>query len=253
MEINVENLRFIIDKKANEFGVVSAIHPDDHIFNYVIQHEGMPDEESRINYYFFDGYRSAGHVHELAQQYLPEMHALHLLDFASGYGCVTRHLVKNKNFVTTAIDIHPHAVSFLKSEIGVKSHLSSHYPEGLEATGAYDFTYALSFFSHMPILTWARWLAKLAYTVRPGGILVFTTQGAKSREHFGNPAIPDGGYWFQRSSEQKDLSVDEYGSMIVTEAFVKSHIETMPFLELLDFRPAFWWEVQDAYVVRRKF
>ena len=50
-------------------------------------------------------------------------------------------------------------------------------PELFKSSGSFDLTIALSFFSHLPDESFARWLIELFATVKPGGILAFTTHG----------------------------------------------------------------------------
>jgi hypothetical protein len=115
----------------------------------------------------------------------------------------------------------------------------------------FDVVFALSFFSHMPITTWARWLVRLCQVAKPGGIILFTTQGNASRRFFGNPELPEMGFWFASTSEQKDLSADEYGQTIVTPNFVRRHLLTIADVELIETREAYWWDHQDLFVVRK--
>src|SRR5690606_26332661 len=146
--------------------------------------------------YFEDGRDSAERFAGVVRAHLPErpFTQVRVLEFASGYGCVSRHLSGGCDL--TCCDIHPAAHDFVSGALGLESVLSSSVPESLQLPGRYDVVFALSFFSHMPITTWQRWLARLADAVEPGGLLVFTTQGEASRAHFGDPDIPESGFWF---------------------------------------------------------
>lgn len=149
-------------------------------------------------------------------------------------------------------DIHPQAVAFLQKEIGVNALLSAREPEKLVLPMPFDVVFALSFFSHMPGTTWARWLVRLSEAVKPGGILLFTTHGLASRQYLGNPAIPPDGFWFASVSEQKDLPTEDYDSAIVTPEFVKRTMATIPSLDLLTVQEAYWWGHQDLYGGRKR-
>ena len=81
-----------------------------------------------------------------------------LLEFASGYGCVTRHIKKNPDYDVVSCDIHPQAVDFLRSRIDVKAIQSMHVPEEFAPVDKFDVVFALSFFSHMPKSSFGRWL-----------------------------------------------------------------------------------------------
>lgn len=237
---------------AARHGVVPEVHSEDFIFRMLFDHKGFKQDAHRIDYYFDDGSRSAKKFSELLDQFLesrPGPRAV--LEFASGYGCVTRHLVKNAGLRVTTSDIHIQANEFLRANMGVVAFDSSPYPETYGVRGAFDAVFALSFFSHMPLATWSRWLVRLGDAVAPGGLLVFTTHGLRSRHHFGNPEIPDSGFWFAPLSEQKDLPTHDYGQTIVTPDFVREQVRTIANLDLVEAREADWWGHQDLYVIRR--
>ena len=175
-----------------------------------------------------------------------------LLEFASGYGCVTRHLSRvNPELDIVACDIHPEAISFLKTELRAETLLSRSVPEEFAVPRKFDAVFALSFFSHMPQRTWRRWLVALSECLVDEGLLIFTTHGETSRQHFGNPEIPESGIWFDASSEQGDLDVVEYGSTIVSTDFVDRQLEGLD-LHLIRRETGVWWEHQDLYVARHR-
>lgn len=240
----------MIDTAARKFGVSAEIHPDDFIYKFLVNHGGFISDTNRVMYYFGDGGNSATKLFDLIAKY-GNWERPSLLEFASGYGCVSRHLVKNDKIDLVSSDIHAQAIDFLTDKIGAKAILSASVPEQFVAPQQFDVVFALSFFSHMPITTWARWLVRLTQTVRPGGLIVFTTQGVLSARYVGCEAVPEGGFWFKRESEQGDLSVDEYGQTVVTEEFVAKHIKTISDVELIEVQPGGWWEHQDVYVLRK--
>jgi SAM-dependent methyltransferase len=247
-----QNKQKEIQECADKYRVSNAIHPDDFIFDFIIKHPGFSSDAERVDYYFTDGARSARQLQELIGQHLDTMNKVRLLEFASGYGCVTRHLVHAGGIDLQACDIHEEAMAFLRKEMNADCVQSSPYPERLTLPRDYDCVFALSFFSHMPVTTWSRWFVRLAQAVTPGGILVFTTHGDHSRPLFKAPEFDDLGFWFAPKSEQKDLSLEEYGLTAVSEAFVKRHVPTVPGLELIEVRPGYWWNHQDLYIFRKE-
>jgi hypothetical protein len=241
----------IIRNVASEFSVVSSIHQEDHIFNFLINHAGFPSDESRITYYFRDGQTSAKKVKGILTRHLGRG-PFSLFEFASGYGCVTRHLVKDEDISLISCDIHPQAISFLKDEFNVEAILSRSIPEEVHLSALYDAVFALSFFSHMPITTWSRWLVRLFSFVRPGGILIFTTQGPRSLRFLGmEPPPTEFGFRFALSSEQADIPLEEYGQMAMDPGFVVKHIKTLANAEVLDDEVDSWWDHQDVFIVRK--
>jgi hypothetical protein len=117
---------------------------------------------ARVAYYFEDGKRSSDKFRELVAAHAPKQDKHTVLEFAAGYGCVSRHLLHAREISVESCDIHDEAISFLQNKIGVRGLLSSPFPELLSLPSQYDVVFALSFFSHMPITTWARWLGPLA-------------------------------------------------------------------------------------------
>jgi hypothetical protein len=242
----------IIERQALRFSVASAIHPADHIFRFIMEHPRFNSDEERVQYYFEDGANSARQFTELLRKYCGQIRRRpQVLEFASGYGCVTRHLVLDSGIDLESCDIHPAAIDFLQTRIGVRTLQSSPFPETVSFPHQFDFVFALSFFSHMPITTWTRWLVRLTQSVRPGGAVAFTTRGVVGGMRPGDPEIPEIGFRFMATSEQLDLPTEEYGSMIVTETFVRRNVLSIPCVELVETRPAYWWRRQDLYVLRK--
>lgn len=256
-EIEPNKMQEHIALYARETGVISDIHPDDLIYQFLIENPCFSNANDRaVQYYFYDGAKSAHKLKELlfSQLGLRQSENTSLLEFASGYGCVTRHLIKEMAPINiVSCDIHEAACSFIKSVMGVKTILSATNPEDLNIENeSFDAVFALSFFSHMPDRTWSRWLRVLFDKVTPGGHLVFTTHGiTSSTKHFGNPNIPESGIWFTPNSEQKDLDVADYGNTIVTPDYVKRAVENILHQKILHLVEAGWWEHQDLYVVKK--
>lgn len=241
----------IISDCAGQLGVSPAVHPDDHIFNFLIGHQGFPSDETRVKYYFEDGRDSAMKLRGILSRTLGDGH-IDILEFASGYGCVSRHLVGDNRLNLVSCDIHPQAISFLEKKIGVRALHSVSIPEELDPGRTYDAVFALSFFSHMPITTWSRWLAKLFQLVTPGGVLIFTTQGDKSLPALAMQEPPEEyGFRFALNSEQIDLPVEEYGQMVMNSDMVRKHIQTLPGAECIPDEVTTWWNHQDVFVVRK--
>ena len=94
---------------AQHVGVTPAIHPKDFIYWFCATHP-LKTVESGIDYYFENGGDSRRKVADLAASLgYTNDRKVKLLEFASGYGCVTRHLTKNPWFDVVSCDIHPPA------------------------------------------------------------------------------------------------------------------------------------------------
>jgi SAM-dependent methyltransferase len=232
--------------------VSPRVHPDDFIYQFVANHPEVPDP---LEYYLTDGRRSAERLHEVLRHHsdLLDANDFDLLEFASGYGCVSRHLARvlpSANVV--ASDIHPQAMAFIRDELALPVALSRSDPERFDLGAQFDVVFALSFFSHMPGATWGSWLESLFRHVRTGGLLVFTTHGEISqREHLTNAELDEAGFWFSPTSEQQDLDVAEYGSTVTSQDYVHGQVRSRLSTDVSAYHQGYWWSHQDLYVVRR--
>jgi cyclopropane fatty-acyl-phospholipid synthase-like methyltransferase len=242
-----------IEQYARETGVLSAVHPDDYIFRFLLENESFANHKDAVRYYFYDGKNSAQIIEKILFKKLGlDKDKTSILEFASGYGCITRHLVKiisQKQIV--CCDIHSEAIEFLSTIFGVQTLSSTIKPQDFSSKYLFDVVFALSFFSHVPPQRWGDWLESLFAIVKPNGYLIFTTQGLESRKYHHNPLIPDSGIWFTPDSEQKDLDVQEYGQTIVTIDYVVNQVFSRlgTFFKMI--RPGYWWEHQDLYIIQK--
>lgn len=238
-------------------GVRSDLHREDFIFQFVMTHPDLETSERAMEYYFVDGQKSARQLAALCKDLgfglrHSKGRKMRLLEFASGYGCVTRHLSDAIPYAEiVSSDIHPAAMDFIGFALNGEVAQSHSVPEQFEPGGTYDVIFSLSFYSHMPETSWMRWLRAHYDALNAGGFLIFTTQGLASREHFEYPTIPESGFWFVPDSEQKDLDVYEYGQTIVTQAWVEGQLRALPGATLERFEEAAWWGHQDLYVVKK--
>src|SRR5262245_18726474 len=200
---------------ADSCGVCANIHPEDFIYRFMSE---SPE------HYFMDGKQSATKLNELikSDKDVSPNNPFSLVEFASGYGCVTRDF---KNVIpcadVLACDIHPQAMSFISSKLSTKVATSVADPNAFNLSREFDIVFALSFFSHAPKRTFGGWLTALFRHVRPGGSLIFTTHVQVSLQKLWNNSIDLGneGFWFAPESEQLDLDGAEYGTTISSPAY----------------------------------
>ena len=224
-----------------------TVHPEDHILRhpFSIYADNL---ENGIKNYLMNGEDSAKKILHLCKELFPKKAKLSLFEFASGYGCVTRHLDKDF-FDVTACDIHPAAMNFIQNSFGVKTMLSKEDPDEFGCNSKYDVVFALSFFSHMPDRTFGRWIRALYNLVNTGGALIFTTCGRISNETLLNFDVNDEGYAFSAVTEQSDLSTDSYGLAVALYPYVHRICEKFIVDTPSDFREGFWWSHQDVYII----
>ena len=146
-----------------------------------------------------------------------------LLDFASGFGRLTRFLIEklppDRVWVS---DIQADAVAFQEAQFGVHGYVSTADPDALICDQQFDCIFVASLFSHLPPTSFTRWLKKLSSFLKPGGLLAFTVHDA-TRLPAGE-TMPDSGIWFSAASEIGSIDAKDYGDAIVTEDYVRQAI-----------------------------
>ena len=224
------------------------IAPEDDIFHFFAGH---PTSTNPLRDYLADGWRTLSELMLLLERVdRPLLKARSFLEFASGHGRFTRHLVKALGAErVTVSDVVQDAVEFSERTFGVPGFTSTRAPEDLVWTQHYDVVFVLSLFSHLPRSTWARWLKRLYEGVAPGGVLVFTTHGARATA-FDKVTLDDEGFYFAPSSESSAIDPNEYGTTFTSEAFVRARIaETVGVEQLMHVAHEQFWNHQDAYVL----
>lgn len=231
---------------ARALGVCADIHPADHIFRCQFDDPARADMLAVLQGYFAGGAEAAHALKALIGQYRPVDAPFSMLEFASGYGRVSRHWHKVlPRADVVACDVHPEAVDFLR-RLGLRAALSYAKPERLRLGRRFDVIFALSFFTHMPRRTWGRWLQVLADHLTPSGLLVFTTHGLPSLAEMGVRALDPDGFWFASLSEQKDLDTNEYGATATSLDYVLRQLRACR-LDLRYYREA-GMGYQDVYI-----
>ncbi len=226
------------------------IAPGDDIFHFF---EGHPTSTNPLRDYLADGWRTLSELMLLLEAVdRPLLQTGSFLEFASGHGRFTRHLVKAMGAErVTVSDVVKDAVDFSQRTFGVQGFVSTSAPEALVWPQRYDVVFVLSLFSHLPRSTWARWLTRLYDGVAPGGVLVFTTHGQRATA-FDNVTLDDEGFFFAPSSESNAIDRFEYGTTFTSEEFVRARIaETVGADALVHVAPVQFWNHQDAYVLAK--
>ena len=142
-----------------------------------------------------------------------------LLDFAAGYGRVTRFIARDLQPARVwASDIDARAVSFQMQRFGVRGLVSTAAPEELPTAERFDAVLVSSLFTHLPEATFGRWLARLWALVAPGGLLAFSVHDPSLRP---DAAAGADGFLFAATSEDRALPVADYGSTWAGEPYVR--------------------------------
>jgi SAM-dependent methyltransferase len=173
-----------------------------------------------------------------------------VLDFASGYGRLTRALVQRLPAQRIWVaDIYGEAVDWQIRTFGVNGFRSYADTTVVDHNGTHDIVFVGSLFSHLPRDLFRAWLKRLHQMVGPNGVLAFsvhdeTLLGAEE-------AMSPEGIRFFPWSESGSLDPAIYGMTYVTEAFVVDAISA-----IRPQRPPSWchfpkglYENQALYVV----
>jgi SAM-dependent methyltransferase len=242
-----------LDDLAAYFKVPAAVHPEDLLFKqFLLQTPGIEAADR----YFSSGYGDADWIAMTIKRLLPNMQRPKVLEFAAGFGRVSRHLLHQApNIDFTVSDIHPSAVQFAKETLGLTGFKSEARPEQLILPARYDFIFTLSFFSHMPDSTFGAWLALLYSALNEGGLLLFTTHGEVSMRkytHLADSYDPETGCGFTLAgSDQIDIEEGEsYGSAATDFEYVLRRIRKTP-AYINSYRSGQWWGHQDEWIIQK--
>lgn len=240
----------LVGSFSNVMGLDCTIAAQDDIFGFFAGH---PSSRNPLRDYLADGWRTLSELMILLEAVdQPLLKTARVLEFASGHGRFTRHLVKAIGAERVVVsDVVHSAVDFSRNTFGVDGFASASVPEKVEWPGRYELVFVLSLFSHLPRSTWSRWLKVLYEAVAPGGLLVFSTHGIKAA-NFDDVTLDEEGYFFAASSESTAIDEQEYGTTFTSEAFVLARIaETVGADKLIHRMPVHFWNHQDAYVLRK--
>ena len=98
-----------------------------------------------------------------------------VMDFASGYGRLTRLLEQRlKPEQIWVSDIYADAMAWQAKAFGVNTVVSAPDPDAVTHAGTHDIVFVGSLFSHLPSGLFERWLERLHRMVAPGGVLAFS-------------------------------------------------------------------------------
>lgn len=225
-----------------------VIDPRDDIFRFIAS---SPSSLNPVRDYLADGWRTLSELMVVMEKLdRPLIKISSLLEFASGYGRLTRHLARVLPGRVTCADVMPGSVEFLREQFDVEAFYSSFEPETIEFPRRYEVVFVLSLLTHLPVEVWGRWLRKLATAVEPGGVLIFTVHNEDVLRDQLGVTFDETGYSFLSSSESPTLDPSQYGTTLATAEVVAEQVR-----EALGTDPELWeenafWVGHDAIVVR---
>ena len=225
-----------------------VIDPRDDIFKFI---GTGPYSHNPIREYLSDGWRTLSELMVVMDKLdQPLTRVSSFLEFASGFGRFTRHLVKVLPGRVACSDVMPGSMEFAREQFGVESFYSSFEPEQIEFPRRYEVVFVLSLLTHLPIEVWGRWLKALAGAVEPGGVLIFTVHNEDVLRDQLGVTFDETGYSFLPSSESPSLEASQYGTSLATKKVVEEQIRLA-----LGKNPVLWetcafWVGHDAIAIR---
>ena len=213
-----------------------------------------------VRMYFHGGEWNAAEMEEVVREHgFPLAEAGSVLEFACGWGRVTRHLVHlmDRSRLTVS-DVDPVAVQFVCRKLAVRGFTSTIDPRDLRHEDRYDVTLIVSLFSHLPLADWGPWLSRLGELLEPGGALAFSTLGMHAFE----VNIPDAerdayeevaeDFFYRPANETRGrLNTDRYGLSYVAEGPVRDLVGQHFPGSLVAVCPRALNGFQDVYVLER--
>ena len=178
-----------------------------------------------------------------------------ILDFASGYGRVSRFLAGYYGPERVCVsDIKADAVDYMVERMGVSGFHSVEDPALLDVEDRFEVIFVGSLFSHLNQDLCRKWLEKLVSLTEPEGLLVFSThdislhkQGSDEGHVFWEQN-EDGAFHF---IDNQITATDKYGTSFTSEAFIEGQLHSIdPSLRYVRY-PKFFGGLQDVYVVTK--
>jgi len=198
---------------------IQEIHPKDEMYLEMKAHHGYRAGTCRYHYFKTGNEALTSLKSLLACCNRPLKETRNLLEFACGYGRLTRYLAceLDPNRIW-ACDIYKDAVDFVEEKLGVTGIYSQTEPGDLCFDRKFHMIYVGSLFSHLPRDRFSQWLAKLYEALDDDGMLVFSTHGTSAAPQVKKDPS---GYTFARQSESRSLKKNEYGSTFVDPDVVR--------------------------------
>ena len=200
------------------------VSPRDEMYRAALAQMHGDPELARFEYFKTGTTIAEAHA-QILRRHFGATTPITLLDFASGYGRVTRFFgcLLDSGAIWVA-DLQRDAVDFQVQTLGVHGFYSTELPSQLDGTRRFDAVFATSLFTHLPAASFQAWLAHLVRSTKPGGLLVFSTL---DRALAGPPNANEGEVLFQYQSESSVLAPESYGTTWVTERFVRELLDEL--------------------------
>jgi SAM-dependent methyltransferase len=230
-------------------GVSKIIHPADEMFLFEKNNPNILFPEalylSNGQFIFDDVLKALDLVGFKLDQ------AKSFLDFASGYGRVTRFWCQR--FPPDSIwaaDVQHAGIDFQIKNFGVNGVYSFFDPKEVQLPLKFDLISVISLFTHLPKPRFREWLRFLIDSLSPHGLLIFSVHNENLLEKTEQSLLTDG-FLFAPASESGTLPVLEYGTTYVSDYFLEQEIASIDGARILKVLPRGLCDFQDLVVVVR--
>ncbi len=201
---------------------VTDIHPHDQMLQHSLQEH--TDAHAAISQYFSVGAQQFNTFSQIAGLLFQDRERVKVLDFACGFGRLTRFLVLDRSrFRITGAEIQQEALDFVAKRFAVQCLNSCPDPSAFNCNDSFDIIWVASLFSHLPEGLFHQWLRVLFSLLRPGGVLAFSTKPLATAATVKARSEP--GFVYTTESECRQLDSRIYGTACVDDAFVRDAIE----------------------------
>jgi SAM-dependent methyltransferase len=205
--------------------IITTIHPRDEMYRHHRQYSGPL--HAKYNY-LATGHAIVVDLEAVLRGLGRSLeNSRSLLEFACGYGRVTRFLVMCvPEHAITVSDIDHSAVDFNTSQFRTRGFYSVTNPDDLVHVDKYDIIFVVSLFSHLPFDNWGAWLKKLYTMLHEHGLIIFSTHGMSMLNEVPIEVkrrleAPAPGFCFLRVNETEGrLATDDYGTAYVDNDYV---------------------------------
>lgn len=229
-------------------GISLTVHPCDEMFRFFYYEHGC-DNDRAIVLYLSSGAALWSTMRQVIEWRFGSLTKVtRLLDFASGFGRVTRHMISELPADRVWVsDIYADAVGFQQKQLGVHGFVSTPLPEELDCNESFDVIVVSSLFTHLPAATFEPWLKRLGSLLTPSGLLMFSVHDERL---LGQSAeLPGSGILFHEISESARLPKEQYGTAWVSEDFVREAVRNVFGECSIQRVPRGFASYQDLYVV----
>jgi SAM-dependent methyltransferase len=232
---------------------IASLDRRDEMYKYFNSVGPGKNKTKNQEHYFLSGQKAlVSFKNILADQGISYKDITSLLEFASGYGRITRFLVTRiAPQKITVSDIDSAAVQFNSTTFGTSPLVSSENPSNFICDRKFQLVFVASLFTHLNHALWVPWLKRLYELLEPGGLLIFSTRNLQEYSLNDYIEFVENGFAFEKSNETLGrLKVNIYGTTLVTQEWVRKTIQDHGLGELMAYYPRKLWQ-QDIYVIKK--